>query len=99
MDFNITEECSAISSLHGKRIDPNSSILVCDEGVENTENDICNLSAHYVPISSKNCCAVVETSSFTVPSDFKVRNPLNYCMLLSSYLLELKFSICTRLRA
>lgn len=81
MDFNITEEYSAISLLHGKCINPDSPILVCDEGVEHTQNDICNLSAHFVPISfKKNCCAVVESSSFTVPSDLKVRNLFIACL-------------------
>ena len=100
MDFSITDECPAIPSVHGNCINLNLPVLVCDEGVKNTENDSCNLSAHHIPISSKkHCCAVVESSSFTVPSDLKVRNLFNEYMLLSSYLLELKFSICTRLGA
>lgn len=85
MGFNINEEeffdelkenDSLISSRHGHCSDRHLSIPPSDEGITIIQNNECDLSAKNLSLDatpeSKSCYAVVESSSFTVPSDMKV---------------------------
>jgi hypothetical protein len=85
MDFNITEEeltdesrmhHPVISSLPGNCFDRHSSIPQSVEGMRMILNNACDLSAKNLPFDAtperKRRYVVVESSSFTVPSDMKV---------------------------
>jgi hypothetical protein len=85
MDFNITEEefsdesrrhHPVISSLPGNCFDRHSPIPPSDEGTTIIQYNACDLGAKNLnfdaTLESKRCYVVVDSSSFTVPSDMQV---------------------------